>query len=99
MSGTLGIGVPVPKMLPVTGTWTLPFATYFLYLTNRIVYDRLHYRKYFGDRLTAEGHSKDSPDPLNLDVRCQCMLTLFSSPPLSTPIPIGSIHIYVSGGS
>ncbi|KAL8785107.1 MAG: hypothetical protein Q9195_008779 [Heterodermia aff. obscurata] len=71
MSGTLGIGVPVPKMLPVTGTWTLPFASYFLLLTNRIVYRRLANEKYFGDRIDPDGDNHENADPLFIDTRAQ----------------------------
>lgn len=71
MSSTLGIGVPVPKMLPITGTWTLPFATYFLFLTNRIVYHRLSNEKYFGDRLKNADADQEKADPLLLDTRAQ----------------------------
>ncbi|CAF9908893.1 MAG: hypothetical protein HETSPECPRED_008761 [Heterodermia speciosa] len=71
MSGTLGIGVPVPKMLPVTGTWTLPFASYFLLLSNRIVNRRLSNEKYFGDRIAPDGDNPENPDPLLVDIRAQ----------------------------
>ncbi|CAD6585401.1 MAG: hypothetical protein ASARMPRED_002148 [Alectoria sarmentosa] len=71
MSSTLGIGVPVPKMLPITGTWTLPFAAYLVYLSNRIFYRRIVTEKYMGDRLVdgAESTSNDKPDPLFLETR------------------------------
>ena len=98
MSSTLGIGVPVPKMLrsshpicspllspssvlaqltspllpaAITGTWTIPFATYFLFLSNRIVYRRLSNEKYFGDRLSNADPDHEKADPLLLDTRAQ----------------------------
>lgn len=99
MFPTIGIGVPVPKMLrscppffpthshhltpspsAITGTWTLPFAAYFLLLTNRIVYHRLTNEKYLGDHLSPSSPpspeptsppSSPPPDPLYLATRCQ----------------------------
>ena len=94
MSSTLGIGVPVPKMLrssspsfpaflgvkltgccttAITGTWTLPFAGYFLFLTNRVVYHRLRNKQYLGDRLPANLPAREDggADPLLLDTRAQ----------------------------
>lgn len=46
MSTKIGLGVPVPQMLPVVGTWSFPFAAYFLLLSNRIVYHRLTKKQY-----------------------------------------------------
>ncbi|KAK0509922.1 hypothetical protein JMJ35_007316 [Cladonia borealis] len=69
MSTTLGVGVPVPKMLPITGTWTLPFAAYLVYLSNRVFYRRIQREKYVGDRYDESATSNDNPDPLLLDSR------------------------------
>ncbi|MCJ1454787.1 hypothetical protein MMC28_005140 [Mycoblastus sanguinarius] len=73
MTSTLGIGVPVPKMLPITGTWTLPFAAYLVYLSNRVVYRRVKKEKYVGDRYDSDDPasqtSNGNPDPLLLDSR------------------------------
>ncbi|MCJ1226919.1 hypothetical protein MMC12_003574 [Toensbergia leucococca] len=68
MSSSIGIGVPVPKMLPMTGTWTLPFAAYLLFLSNRIVYYRLKHEKFIGDRIPIES-LKEEDDPLTLSTR------------------------------
>lgn len=91
MSSTIGIGVPVPKMLrmsqirspyspccvlnptvtAVTGTWTLPFAAYLVYLMNRVAYQRVKNSTYIGDNISgdtaAAGSSKS--DPLQLETR------------------------------
>ena len=58
-------------MSAITGTWTLPFATYLVYLSNRIVYRRIKAEKYMGDRYvdSAESTSNDKPDLLLLDSR------------------------------
>ncbi|KAL9124846.1 MAG: hypothetical protein Q9217_005869 [Psora testacea] len=69
MTSTLGVGVPVPKMLPITGTWTLPFAAYLLILSNRVAVRRVQNDKYIGDRMTEGPTSADNPDPLQLDSR------------------------------
>lgn len=38
---TVGLGVPVPLLAPVTATWTAPFALYLAYLSNRVAYYRI----------------------------------------------------------
>jgi len=70
-----------PKNLPIsqltlpataiTGTWTLPFAAYLVYLSNRVVYRRVKSEKFIGDRLDSgeASTSNDKPDPLLLDSR------------------------------
>ncbi|MCJ1255318.1 hypothetical protein MMC24_003134 [Lignoscripta atroalba] len=60
MSSTIGIGVPVPKMLR---TWTLPYAAYLLLLSNRVAYQRLKHEKYLGDRLPKPSSSSSSSSP------------------------------------
>ncbi|MCJ1307126.1 hypothetical protein MMC25_000772 [Agyrium rufum] len=37
MASSAKLGIPVPQMLPVTGTWALPFASYMLFLMIRTV--------------------------------------------------------------
>ncbi|KAL8685709.1 MAG: hypothetical protein Q9218_007588 [Villophora microphyllina] len=73
MNSTIGLGVPVPKMLPVTGTWTLPFTAYLLLLSNRVVYQRIKNKQFLGDRLKPEdtkATDNTNPDPLYLENRC-----------------------------
>ncbi|KAI4158940.1 MAG: hypothetical protein LQ342_006973 [Letrouitia transgressa] len=75
MSSPIGLGVPVPKILPVTGTWTLPFAAYLLVLSNRVMWQRVKHESYIGDsikRSTKESSSapKNGIDPLTLAARC-----------------------------
>ncbi|KAI9720865.1 MAG: hypothetical protein M1812_002704 [Candelaria pacifica] len=55
-------------MLPITGTWTLPFAAYLVLLSNRIVYHRLKNEKYLGSS-TSSNPSTDSTDPLYIATR------------------------------
>jgi len=65
--------IPIKLTFPasaITGTWTLPFAAYFLLLTNRIVYHRLTTKTYLGDRLSPPSPSS-SLDPLYLATRAQ----------------------------
>ncbi|KAI9803642.1 MAG: hypothetical protein M1833_000554 [Piccolia ochrophora] len=71
MSTTVGIGVPVPKMLPITGTWATPFAAYLVLLSQRITYHRLKNEKYLGDSLgpATDKDNQDKPDPLFLATR------------------------------
>jgi len=63
MSSSIGLGVPIPKMLPITGTWTAPFAAYLLFLSNRVVYHRLKHEKYFGDKLPSTTASPNPSSP------------------------------------
>ena len=55
----------------ITGTWTLPFAAYLVYLSNKVFLRRIDSKKYMGDRLEegAASTSNDNPDPLFLDTR------------------------------
>lgn len=46
MASKVGLGVPMPLMAPATATWALPFAAYYVYLQNRIVYNRLSTKTY-----------------------------------------------------
>jgi hypothetical protein len=41
MASKVGLGVPMPLLAPATATWAFPFAAYYLFLQNRIVYHRL----------------------------------------------------------
>ncbi|KAI9703725.1 MAG: hypothetical protein M1836_007495 [Candelina mexicana] len=72
-SASVGLGIPVPKMLPITGTWTLPFAAYFALLANRVVYHRLKNEKYLGDKISSSpsssSSSPNSTDPLYIATR------------------------------
>ncbi|KAJ9647298.1 hypothetical protein H2201_003897 [Coniosporium apollinis] len=67
MSYQIGIGVPMPMLLPVTGIFTLPFAGYLTFLANRTVYHRLKSEKYMGDGLADS--SDPHTDPLYLTSR------------------------------
>ena len=41
MASKIGLGVPMPLFAPATATWAVPFAAYYIFLQNRIVYQRL----------------------------------------------------------
>jgi len=56
----IGIGVAVPKMLPITGTWTLPFTAYLLLLSSRIQNEH-----YIGDSLPASKSTSTTTDILS----------------------------------
>ncbi|KAF2685899.1 hypothetical protein K458DRAFT_299560 [Lentithecium fluviatile CBS 122367] len=51
-----------------TATWAAPFATYYLFLQNRIVFHRLSNKKYIGDTTDP---SKGTTDPLYVSTRAQ----------------------------
>lgn len=38
---TLGLGIPMPMLAPITATWSAPFAVYLVVLSSRIVYHRI----------------------------------------------------------
>ncbi|KAL9114893.1 MAG: hypothetical protein Q9227_001136 [Pyrenula ochraceoflavens] len=61
------IGITVPKMLPITGTWTLPFTAYLFLLSGRVVSHRLSDEKYLGD--DAGKGSEDDFDALQVATR------------------------------
>jgi hypothetical protein len=46
MASKLGLGVPMPLLAPATATWAFPFAAYYIFLQNRIVYHRLQTETY-----------------------------------------------------
>ncbi|KAF2650761.1 hypothetical protein K491DRAFT_697034 [Lophiostoma macrostomum CBS 122681] len=68
MTTKIGLGIPMPMLAPATATWAVPFAAYYLFLQNRIVYHRLSNRKYLGDSL---GEDRSAKDPLYVSTRAQ----------------------------
>lgn len=46
MATKIGLGVPMPLLAPATATWAAPFAAYYVFLQNRIVYHRLTSKTY-----------------------------------------------------
>jgi len=60
------IAVAVPKMLPITGSWTLPFAAYLMVLSGRVVSERLKSKSYFGEK---SGNLVNGQDVLELASR------------------------------
>lgn len=46
MATKVGLGVPMPLLAPATATWAAPFAAYYIFLQNRIVYHRLSTETY-----------------------------------------------------
>ncbi|KAF2252525.1 hypothetical protein BU26DRAFT_421944 [Trematosphaeria pertusa] len=55
-------------LAPATATWAAPFAAYYLFLQNRVVYHRLKTEKYMGDTANAAEGTKD---PLYVATRAQ----------------------------
>ncbi|KAL9576923.1 MAG: hypothetical protein Q9212_006718 [Teloschistes hypoglaucus] len=57
----------------VTGAWTLPFTAYLLFLSNRVVYQRIKNKQFMGDKLNSDnskGTENTNMDPLFLENRC-----------------------------
>lgn len=46
MATKVGLGVSMPLLAPATATWAAPFAAYYVFLQNRIVYHRLSSKTY-----------------------------------------------------
>ncbi|KAI9833020.1 MAG: hypothetical protein M1819_003852 [Sarea resinae] len=56
-------------MLPVTGTWALPFTAYLFVLTGRIVNARIKNDRSLGDSISSTGPNHDNPDELYIATR------------------------------
>ena len=68
MATKIGLGVPMPLFAPATATWAVPFAAYYIFLQNRIVYQRLTTETYMGDKTDS---TKGNDDPLYVASRAQ----------------------------
>ncbi|ORY12707.1 membrane-associated, eicosanoid/glutathione metabolism protein [Clohesyomyces aquaticus] len=66
MATKIGLGVPLPMLAPATATWAAPFAAYYVFLQNRVVYQRLSNKCYLGDN-----SEKGNKDPLYICNRAQ----------------------------
>lgn len=55
----------------MTGTWTLPFAAYLVYLMNRVAYERVKNRTYIGENIPDDtaAASSSTPNSLQLETR------------------------------
>ncbi|KAI4858515.1 membrane-associated, eicosanoid/glutathione metabolism protein [Hypoxylon rubiginosum] len=68
MSTAIGLSTPVlAPLLPVTGTFALPFSAYFTLLSYRVVHYRLQDECYLGDNSSKTG---DLNNKLYLATRC-----------------------------
>lgn len=68
MATKIGLGVPMPLLAPATATWAAPFAAYYFFLQNRIVYHRITSKTFMGDSIDT---SKGVKDPLYVASRAQ----------------------------
>lgn len=59
-------------IIAVTGTWALPFAAYFIYLSNRVSYRRVKDKKYLGENLPDDAtvSQPGAANQLQLETRC-----------------------------
>jgi uncharacterized membrane protein YecN with MAPEG domain len=83
MATKIGLGVPMPLLAPATATWAAPFAAYYVFLQNRIVYHRLTSKTYMGDSSDANAGTKD---PLYVATRAQ--LNFAENVPLALAIAL-----------
>ncbi|KAG0652233.1 hypothetical protein D0Z07_1346 [Hyphodiscus hymeniophilus] len=65
-----GVGLTVPKLMPITGTWAGPFAFYYCLLSCRVVNQRLKTEHYIGDR-PPNSTCEPGYDPLETESRAQ----------------------------
>lgn len=74
------IGLTVPKLLPIAGTWAAPFALYSLILSNRVVSQRVECNHFIGDKLPSS-----SPDsaPSKLELASRCHANFLENVPLA----------------
>ncbi|KAK0642442.1 hypothetical protein DIS24_g9068 [Lasiodiplodia hormozganensis] len=77
---TVGLGVPMPILTPVTATWTAPFALYLVFLSNRVAYHRIQNSTYLGDRAKA---SNTQPEDDALFVATRCHANFLENVPLA----------------
>lgn len=59
MATKVGLGVPLPLLAPATATWAAPFALYYIFLQNRIVFQRVSSKTMMGDAIDSEKGTKD----------------------------------------
>ncbi|KAJ4990726.1 hypothetical protein SVAN01_03735 [Stagonosporopsis vannaccii] len=83
MATKIGLGVPMPLLAPATATWAAPFAAYYVFLQNRIVYHRLTSKTFMGD---STDKSKGTKDPLYVATRAQ--LNFAENVPLALAIAL-----------
>ncbi|KAF8863708.1 hypothetical protein BDZ45DRAFT_86432 [Acephala macrosclerotiorum] len=81
------VGVSVPKLLPIAGTWAAPFTLYNLILSSRIVSQRLQHESYIGDSLpnsnsTQKTHS-GAPLPDAFQTASRCHANFLENVPLA----------------
>ncbi|KAF7504696.1 hypothetical protein GJ744_001977 [Endocarpon pusillum] len=63
------VGITVPKMLPITGTWTLPLTAYFFLLSARVSQLRMDSKKSVGNKTSEAEAAGNKPDPLEVAIR------------------------------
>ena len=59
MTTKIGLSVPMPLLAPATATWALPFAAYYVFLQNRIVYHRITSKTFMGESSDPSQGTKD----------------------------------------
>ncbi|KAF2122515.1 membrane-associated, eicosanoid/glutathione metabolism protein [Lophiotrema nucula] len=71
MATKIGLGVPMPLLAPVSAAWAAPFAFYYLFLQNRVVFHRLSNKAYMGHSTDTSKTGNDVKDPLYVANRAQ----------------------------
>ncbi|KAI0002811.1 membrane-associated, eicosanoid/glutathione metabolism protein [Xylariaceae sp. FL0662B] len=74
------VGLSTP-LLPVTGTFALPFTAYFTFLSSRVVYYRLKDQYYLGDNSSKET-SQEAQQENKLYLASRCHQNFIENVPL-----------------
>ncbi|KAF2738250.1 hypothetical protein EJ04DRAFT_429256 [Polyplosphaeria fusca] len=99
MTTQIGLGVPMPLLAPASATWAAPFAAYYLFLQNRVVFHRLKYTAYMGHQ--SDSTKKQTEDPLYVANRC--VVNFIENVPMAFILAIlaelnGADRLYINYG-
>lgn len=88
-------GLPIPKLLPITGTFVLPLTAYYVYLQNRVVAVRLNSETYTpGSQSSKTSTAEGEDDPLL--AACRAQMNWAENVPLALAL---SAIVELNGGS
>ncbi|KAK5940268.1 hypothetical protein PMZ80_007688 [Knufia obscura] len=65
------VGLTIPKLLPITGTFALPLSAYYIFLQSRVIYHRIQTEKNIQQESSSSSSSDNEYDPLRAAIRAQ----------------------------
>ncbi|KAK1580055.1 membrane-associated, eicosanoid/glutathione metabolism protein [Colletotrichum navitas] len=83
MSGQLIGLTTVPRLLPVTGTFVLPFTVYYAFLSLRVVGERLKDKQYLGENSSKPGTDSKARDANKLYLASRSHVNFAENVPLA----------------